>query len=87
VSRAAVPKFVTAYTNQAKKSSAERKSGRQRKLSERDCHILKRIVTKNHRTTAAKVTAQLNIHPEDIVKKNSPTRASQIEHPRQSCNY
>ena len=32
---------------------------------DRDRHIMKRIVPKNHRTTAAKVTAELNIHLED----------------------
>jgi len=37
------------------------------KLSERDCHVLKRIVSKNHKTTAAKVTAEPNIHLEDPV--------------------
>jgi hypothetical protein len=73
VSRAAVPKFVTAYTNQGKNSSAERNSDRQPKPSERDRHILKRIVSKNHRTTAAKVTAELIIHPEDVSKKKKKT--------------
>jgi hypothetical protein len=37
------------------------------KLSERDCPTLKRIEFKNHRATAAKVTAELNIHLEDPV--------------------
>jgi len=41
--------------------------GAKPKLSERDCLTLKRIVSKNHRTTAAKVTAELNIHIEDPV--------------------
>jgi hypothetical protein len=35
--------------------------------SERDRHMLKRMVSKNHRTTAAKVTAELIVHPEDPV--------------------
>jgi hypothetical protein len=35
------------------------------KLSERDHRTLKRIASKNHRTTTAKVTAELDIHPED----------------------
>jgi hypothetical protein len=34
-------------------------------LTERDGHISRRIVLKNHRTTAAQVTAELNIHLED----------------------
>jgi hypothetical protein len=62
VSRAAVSKVTTAYTNHGKTSSAKRNNGQKPKLSARDHCTLKRIVTKNHRTTAANVTAELNIH-------------------------
>jgi len=62
VPRAAVSKVMTAYANHGKTSSAERKSGQKPKLSARDCCTLKRIVSKNHRTTATKVTAELDIH-------------------------
>jgi transposase len=65
VSRAAVPKVVTAYTDHGKTSSAERNCGRQPKLSERDRRTLKRIASKNYRTAAVKVTAELNTHPKD----------------------
>jgi hypothetical protein len=58
---------MTAYKNHGKTSSAKRNSGRKPKLRERDRHKLKRIVFENHRTTAAKVTAGLNIHLEDPV--------------------
>jgi hypothetical protein len=34
---------------------------------ERDCQTLKRIMSKNQSTTAAEVTAELNIHLEDPV--------------------
>jgi len=34
----------------------------------------------NHRSTAAKVKAELNIYLEDSFHKNSLTRASQIQH-------
>jgi hypothetical protein len=37
------------------------------KLCERDCRILKTIVSKNHRNAAAKVTAELSIHHEGPV--------------------
>jgi hypothetical protein len=37
------------------------------KLSERYCLALKRIVSKNHRTTAANVTVELGVHLEDPV--------------------
>jgi hypothetical protein len=55
VSRA-VFKVVMAYTDHGK-TSAKRNSGQKPKLSTRDRCTLKRIVSKNHRTTAAKVTA------------------------------
>ena len=48
VSRAAVSKVMTAYTNHGKTLSAERNNGRKTKLRERDGRSLKRIVCKNH---------------------------------------
>jgi hypothetical protein len=48
VYRAAVSKIVTAHTNHGKTLSTRRNSGQKPKLSERDCHTLKRIVSKNH---------------------------------------
>jgi hypothetical protein len=44
-----------------------RNSGQKSTLTERDRHTLRRIVSKNHSTTAAQVTAGLNIHVEDPV--------------------
>ena len=55
VSVAAVFNVMTAYTNHGKISPATRTSGRKPKLTERDRRTLKRIVSKNDRTTAAKV--------------------------------
>jgi hypothetical protein len=66
VLRAKVSKVVLAYTNHGK-TSAKRNSGLKSKLTERDHHALGTIVLKNHRTTAAQVTAELNIHLEDTV--------------------
>jgi predicted transcriptional regulator len=54
VSRAAVSKVMTAYTNHGKASSAKRNSGRKPKLGERDRRILNMAVLKNHRIAAAK---------------------------------
>jgi hypothetical protein len=62
-----VSKVVTAYTDHGKTSSAERNSGRKPKVSKGDRRTLKRIVSENHRTTAAKVTAEFNTHLEDPV--------------------
>jgi transposase len=67
VSRAVVSKVMTAYTDHGETSSAERNGRRKPKLSERDCRTLKTIVSKEHRTAAAKLTAELNIHHEDPV--------------------
>jgi hypothetical protein len=50
-------------------------------LSERDDRTLKRIVSINRRNTAAKDTAEFNIHFEDHLHKDSLMRASQIQHP------
>jgi transposase len=74
VSRATIPKGMMAYTDHGETSSAERNSGRQPKQSEGDRCTLQRIVSKIHRTAAANVTAELNIHMEDRYHKNSPTR-------------
>jgi hypothetical protein len=63
-----------AYTNHRKTSSAKRNSGQKSALTERDCHILRRIVLKNHRTAAAQVTAELNIHLED------PSSTKTVQH-------
>ena len=76
VSRAAVYKLMKTYTHHGRTSSAKRNSGQKPKLSERDHCTLKRIVSINHRSTA-----ELNVHLEDCFYKNSPMRASQIQHP------
>jgi transposase len=75
VSRATVPKVMLAYTNHGKTTSAKRNSERKSTLTERYRRILRRAVSKNHRPTAAQVTAELNIHPEDPVstKRNCST--------------
>jgi len=52
VSRAAVSKVMKSYTHHGRTSSAKRNSGQKQKLSERDCHTLKKIVSMNQRSTA-----------------------------------
>jgi len=81
VSRAAVSKVVTTYTNHGKTSSAKRNSGWKPELSEKEHLTLKRIGSKSHRSTAAKVTAELNIHFEERFHKNSLMRALKIQNP------
>jgi predicted transcriptional regulator len=67
LSRAAVSKVITAYTNHGKTSSAKRNSGQKPKLNERVHRTLKRIVYKNRRTTAANMKIELSVHLEDPV--------------------
>jgi hypothetical protein len=64
--KAAFSKVVTTYTNHVN-TSANRNSGQKPKLRKRDLLTLKRIMSKNHLTAAAKVTAELNIHLEEPV--------------------
>jgi len=77
VSTAAVSKLMAACTDHGKTSSLERNSGQKLKLSEMDCLTLYRILSKSHRTAAAKVTTELNVH---LGSTKSLTRASQIQH-------
>jgi hypothetical protein len=60
--RATVSKVKSAYMIHGKTTSAKRNHGRKSILTERDHHILRRNVLKNHRTTAAQMTAKMNIH-------------------------
>ena len=69
VSTAAVSKVMMTYTNHSRTSSAKRNSGRKPKLSEMDCHTLKRTVSINRTSTAAKLTAEINIHLEAVSTK------------------
>jgi predicted transcriptional regulator len=86
-SRATVSNVMSADMNHGKTTSANRNSERKSTFTERD-HLLRRIVSKNHRTTAVQVTAELNIHLEDPVsKKNRPTSTSQIKYPHYLLTY
>jgi transposase len=65
--RARVSKVMSVYKNDGKTTSAKRNSGRNSTLTERDRHTLRRIAPKNHTTTIAQVTAELNVHLSDHV--------------------
>jgi hypothetical protein len=78
VSRAPVSKVMTLFKNLGKALSAKRNTGQKPKLSERDRHIFKSVVSRSHSTAATKVTAELSIRLEDRFHKNSPTGASLI---------
>ena len=59
LSRAAVSRGKTPYTYDGEPSSAKRNGDRKQKQSERDRCALKRIASKIHKTTAAKVRTGL----------------------------
>lgn len=61
VSRGTVSKIYSAYLKCGKTSSAKSQHGRKCVLSDRDRRSLRAIVTKNKKTTAAKVTAEMNV--------------------------
>jgi hypothetical protein len=50
-----------------KVTSAKRDSGRKSALTERDRRTLRRIVSQNHRTTPAQVTAESNIYLKNLI--------------------
>jgi hypothetical protein len=87
VTRAAVSRVTTAYTDHRKTSSSERNNGRKAKLSDRNRCTLKRTVSKNDTTAAAKVTTELDSHPEDTVSTEeksdqsftNPTSMAQLQ--------
>jgi len=64
-----------AYADHVKTSSAKLNSVRKPKLSERDQRALRRIVSKNQRTSVAKVTAKLNIQLEDPVSTQQSSKS------------
>jgi hypothetical protein len=64
VLRVTVSKDMSAYANHGEATSAKRHSGQKSIPTERDHHTVRRTLLKNHRTTAAQVTAELNIHLE-----------------------
>ena len=69
VSRAAVSKVMTTYTNHGRTSSPKRNRDWKQKLSGWDRPTLKRTVTINHRSTAAKATVELNINLKTVSTK------------------
>ena len=61
VTQGTFSKVMTAYTVHGKTGSAKHNSGRKTKLQDRDRRALKRIVTTQKKTTAEKVTTELNL--------------------------
>ncbi|GBL73249.1 hypothetical protein AVEN_259947-1 [Araneus ventricosus] len=61
VSRGTVSKTYSAYLKSGKTFSSKSQRGPKLVLSDRDRRSLRRIVTKHKKTTAAKVTAEMNV--------------------------
>lgn len=74
VSRSTVSRVMTAFENEGKTSSGKHNSGRKPTLSERDRRALQRIVRADRRTTAPKITAELNDHLESPVSSKTVRR-------------
>ncbi|XP_076065314.1 uncharacterized protein LOC143039321 [Oratosquilla oratoria] len=74
VSQTTVPTVMTACTKHGASSSAKRNSDRNPKLPDRDRRTLQRIVARQHKTTAAKVTAELNTHLRNPVSTKTVRR-------------
>ena len=67
VARSTASKVMVAFEKEGKTSPLKQKSGRKRKLSNREYWTLIRIVRKDYKNTASKMTAELNDHLEDPV--------------------
>jgi transposase len=74
VSTATVSKVLSAYMNHGKATSAKGNGGRISTMTKRDRRTLRTIASKNHRSTAANVTAELNIHLQDLVSTKTVRR-------------
>ncbi|MED6277329.1 hypothetical protein CHARACLAT_012265, partial [Characodon lateralis] len=57
-----LPLIMSAYHQEGRTTSNRINCGRKRKLSERDVRVLTQIVSKKHKTMAAQITAELNVH-------------------------
>jgi hypothetical protein len=69
-----VSKVMSAYTKHGKTTSEKRNSGRKSTMTGRDRRIFRRTVAKNHRTTAAQATAEVNVHLEDPISTKTVRR-------------
>ena len=74
VARSTVSKSMVVFEKEGKTSSLKQNLERKRKLSDRDCRTLTRIVRKDHKNTAPKMTAELNDHLEKPVSSKTVRR-------------
>jgi hypothetical protein len=70
---------MTAYEREGKTSPEKHRSGRKSKLSEIDRRYLNQIVRDNRKTSAVKITVDLNGQQQNPVsRKTGPPRVAQI---------
>ena len=81
VSKATVSRVMSAYHPEGRTTSNRSNCGCKRKLSERDVRVLTRIVSKKHKTTAAQLTAELN------VPLNSPVSTKTVRRELHRVNF
>ena len=78
IAKNTVSKVMTAFEKEGK-TSQKQNSGRKRKLSDKGRRTLTRIVRKDHKNTAPKITVELNDHLENQVSsKKKGAAQSQI---------
>jgi K+-transporting ATPase c subunit len=87
VSKATVSRVTLAYTNYGKTTSEKRNRERNSTLTWIDHRIFRRTVSKNHRTTAAQMTAELStFFLKTLFPQNCLMWASQIQYSWWNCN-
>ena len=74
VSKSSAYNVLSAYCKRGKTTSDKTNCGRKRKLSQRDASVLKIIVSKKRKTTAERVTAELNTHLDSPVSTKTVRR-------------
>ena len=74
VSRATGSRVRSAYHLEGQTTSNRSNCRCKRKLSEKDVWVLTQIVSKKHKTTAAQLTAELNVHLDSAVSSKTVCR-------------
>ena len=74
LARSTVLKEMIAFEKKGKTSSLKQKSGRKRKLSNRERRTLTWIVEKDHKNTAPKITTEFNDHLEKPLSSKTVRR-------------
>ena len=74
VARSTVSKVIKSFEKEGKTTPLKQNSGRKQKLFARDRSTFTRIVRKDHKNTAPRITAELNNHFENPVSSKAVRR-------------